>query len=1003
MSNTKSQAHPSIPLIPPVMDAAIEYTVDAWQRSVLYSDVMRQRGNQYQRHMAKKAPNVLSMKAELVLDGRTLAQPVNYMLTRIVPPRAMPVDPIKRPFVVVDPRAGHGPGIAGFKPESEIGVAIQAGHPCYFIGFLPKPEPDQGVEDVVIAEARFLEEVIALHPESEGKPVVIGNCQAGWQIMMAAATRPELFGPIIIAGAPISYWAGWRNMYPMRYTGGMTGGSWMTMMASDMGGGVFDGANLVKNFESLNPANTHWSKQYNLYANVDTEAQRYLGFERWWGGHVFLNGKEIQYIVDNLFIGNKLSTGRMVTRDGMRIDLRNIRSPIIVFCSKGDDITPPPQALGWITDLYQNDREVLAHGQTIIYAVHESIGHLGIFVSGAVARKEHREFTCNIDMIDMLPAGIYEAVISDKTPDTPNADLAYGDYILKFERRHLADIEKIVQHREDDDRRFATVSRLSQVNLGFYKSFMQPWVKMMATPRMTERLQQLHPLRLPYEMISDKNPAIASIGPLSVEVRNHRKPASPDNPFVQAEKQVSKVIESCLDLWGKWRDAVVEQTFMTVYGSPIMQDLAGLGAKEGPPREHPGVSPEHVQFVKRRVAELRKMSQEGGIDEASIRVMIYIAQAQGGIDERSFNLIRRLRSDQEHVLSLSKFKRLVRQEAMVMVVDPSGSIQSIPDLLAPHPEKAIRDASSFVEQVALASGTLNAEGKRRLKEVLDLYDLAARNAKQPAQAHDMLVERATILGKKAHQSAMPEDLVAPQRELQFAQPSFVATSVPAQSLAPVNTQAKASTVDTGSVKTAPASTTSAGTAVPVAKVAAATPKARKVAKKATVTTATPATPPATTKSVPKPALKVASKAAPKTASKTSPKPTTKAPTQSVKSTPDTPASTAKVAVKAPKSAAALKKTPNTNTDNKDLVQTDKHQTTAALKPVATPDNQTPAVSDVTLVAPSGTGNTLTTAPATAPASTVTSPAPSESTNAAAGDVANTKAEPSSVGSSSNND
>ena len=726
MSDQPSAQHHSIPFLPPTLDAALEYAVDTWQRNVLYADVMRQRGNQYQRHMAKKAPNVLSMKAEVVLDGRELDRPVNYILTRITPPKSSPVDPIKRPFLVVDPRAGHGPGIAGFKPESEIGVAVAEGHPCYFIGFLPRPEPDQGVEDVVWAETHFLEKVIALHPDAEGKPVVIGNCQAGWQLMMAAAVRPDLFGPIIIAGAPLSYWAGWRNKNPMRYTGGLTGGSWMTTMASDLGGGLFDGANLVQNFENLNPANTYWAKQYNLYSNVDTEASRYLGFEKWWGGHVFLNGKEIQYIVDNLFIGNKLSTARLVTEEGVRIDLRNIHSPIIVFCSKGDDITPPPQALGWIRDLYQNDNEVLAHGQTIIYAIHESIGHLGIFVSGAVAKKEHREFTCNIDMIDLLPPGIYEAVIHDKTPDTPNADLAYGDYILTFERRHLADIEAIVQHREDDDRRFATVSRLSQVNQGLYKTFMQPWVKALATPRATERRENQHPLRLPYEAISDKNPAIAALAPVAVQVKNKRRPADKNNPFVQLEKQVSKSIESSLNLWGEWRDALIEQTFMTVYGAPLTQDISGLGAKEGPPREHPGVSPEHVAFVQQRVDELRKLVQCGGIREASIRVMMYIAQAQGGIDGRSFNLIRQLRARQEKAMSLSSFKQLVREQAMVMVVDPEGAVAAIPTLLSHHGKAEIKEAHDFVKRVALASGTLNAEGKKRLARISAFYESAIR-------------------------------------------------------------------------------------------------------------------------------------------------------------------------------------------------------------------------------------------------------------------------------------
>lgn len=750
--------HP-VPLMHPALESASEYMVDAWQRNILYTDVMRQRGNQYQRHMAKKAPNVLSMKAELVLDGRTLKHPVNYMLTLITPPKDMPIDPIKRPFVVVDPRAGHGPGIAGFKPESEIGVAVAAGHPCYFIGFLPQPEPEQTVEDVAVAETIFLEEVIKRHPDAEGKPVMIGNCQAGWQIMMAAAARPELFGPIIIAGAPLSYWAGWRGKNPMRYSGGLAGGSWLTMLASDLGGGKFDGATLVQNFEGLNPANTYWSKQYNLYSNVDTEATRYLGFERWWGGHVFLNGKEIQYIVDNLFIGNRLSSARLVTRDGVRLDLRNIKSPIIVFCSKGDDITPPPQALGWILDLYQNDDEILAHGQTIVYAVHESIGHLGIFVSGAIAKKEHREFTTNIDMIDLLPAGIYEAVIRDKTPETHNADLAFGDYIMTFERRHLSDIEKIVEPNIEDDRRFATVSRISQVNQGLYKSFLQPLVKMMVTPQSTELMQKTNKLRLPYETMSDKNPLIASLAPVAVQVKNHRQAVSTDNPFLQFEKQVSKSIESTLDIWGQWRDSLVEQTFMTVYGSSLVQDLAGLGAKEGAPRSHPGVSPEHIDFVNNRRDELQKLVSCGGLREASIRVLMYISQAQGGVDERSFNLIRRLRSTEEQRLTLDAFKRIVREQAMVMVVDPHGAIEALPTLLESHSPDALRHAIDFTQQVAMASGTLNEVGHDRLKQVIALFEQAARTAerrgKQP-QMESVSISRSMLTDEQVKQLALPD-------------------------------------------------------------------------------------------------------------------------------------------------------------------------------------------------------------------------------------------------------
>src|SRR5471032_2412101 len=445
------------------------------------------------------------------------------------------------------------------------------------LGFLPHPVPGQTVEDVMHAEAIFLEKVIGLHPDSEGKPVVIGNFQAGWQILMTAAMRPELFGPIIVAGAPVSYWAGWHGRNPMRYSGGLMGGSWATALAGDLGNGLFDGASLVQNFEKLNPANTLWTKQYNLYANIDTEAPRYLEFEKYWGGHVFLNAVEMQYIVDNLFIGNRLATAELITSEGVRLDLRNIRSPIVVFCSKGDNITPPPQALGWITDLYRDDHDVLLHDQTIVYAVHDSVGHLGIFVSGKVGHKEHQKFASNIDLINLLPAGIYEALIVEKTPDTPNADLASGDYVLSVERRNLDDVRAIVQPDVENDRKFATAARISEVNLSLYSSFVQPWVRAVVTPQSARWLQLMHPLRISYERWTDRNPLAALVAKEAEKVREHRQPASPDNPLLAMQAAFSGAVTAGLNSWRDWRDTVQEQTFDLIYGSPLLQALAGQG------------------------------------------------------------------------------------------------------------------------------------------------------------------------------------------------------------------------------------------------------------------------------------------------------------------------------------------------------------------------------------------------------------------------------------------
>ena len=89
--------------------AALDYSIDAWQRAVLYADVMRQRGDQYREHLEDDAPHVLDFAYDVVVSGRDLPHPVNYGLARIPALEDVPVEPHKRPFVVVDPRAGHGP------------------------------------------------------------------------------------------------------------------------------------------------------------------------------------------------------------------------------------------------------------------------------------------------------------------------------------------------------------------------------------------------------------------------------------------------------------------------------------------------------------------------------------------------------------------------------------------------------------------------------------------------------------------------------------------------------------------------------------------------------------------------------------------------------------------------------------------------------------------------------------------------------------------------------
>jgi pimeloyl-ACP methyl ester carboxylesterase len=702
-------------------DQAAEYMGDMGQRAILFWDTLRQRGNQYLEYLEGGVTHVLDYDFDLIMDGRRLPEPVNYNLVRILPKTGVEIDDRKRPFVVVDPRAGHGPGIGGFKADSEIGMILAEGHPCYHIGFSPVPEPGQTIEMVIRAQGEFIKKIRNLHLAADGDPVVIGNCQAGWAALMMAALYPELCGPIIVAGAPVSYWAGVRGQNPMRYTGGMLGGSWLTALTSDLGNGRFDGAWLVQNFEGLNPANTLWSKQYRLYSKIDSEAPRYLGFERWWGGHVLLNGDEIQYIVDNLFVGNKLSTAMIQMSDGIRVDLRNIRAPIVCFCSKGDNITPPQQALGWILDLYDSVDDIRASGQTIIYAVHESAGHLGIFVSGSVAKKQHSEFASNIDFIDCLPPGLYEAVIEETTADTVNKDLVVGDYISRFERRTLDDIRALGGNDLEQERCFAAVERLSDINHGIYRTAMRPLVRSMVNEPSAEWMRRWHPLRLGYELFSDHNPFMAAVSEAAQWVKGHRKPVQPDNALLQWQHLCSDWVIQCLNAYRDWRDMMVEQMFFGIYGQPWLQALVGLRATDDPPRQHPGQEPDHKALIAKEKERLLARMNQGGPRAAVIRGLIYVRMPEGASDERGFEMIRRIRAEQHHQRPLAEFKAVYREQFLMILLDDQRAIGAIPDLLKDHQEHGPQ-LYEMIRKVATASGPLGRASHQRMKEIEKLFN-----------------------------------------------------------------------------------------------------------------------------------------------------------------------------------------------------------------------------------------------------------------------------------------
>jgi len=561
-ANVDASTGPSVHSAPQADPVA--YGRDLWERSVLFLDTLRERADNMIAHERAGMPPLLDFKYETLLDARQFDQPANYALLRITEVDGNCwddcVDAAKPPVIVVDPRAGHGPGIGGFKRDSEVGMAMAEGHPVYFVIFFPEPAPDQTLEDVLYALRRFVEEVSARHDGAA--PVLYGNCQAGWAVTLLAAHCEGLAGPVVLNGSPLSYWAGEEGVNPMRVSGGLLGGAWLAHLTADLGDGRFDGAWLAQNFENLKPEKAIWEKYANLLTNVDTERDRFLDFERWWNGFYTLSRPEILSITQNLFIGNQLENGEMAIGDHCVADLRKIKNPMIVFASYGDNITPPAQALGWIPAVYKDTADLKTAGQRIVYLTNAHVGHLGIFVSASVAKLEHRAILESLDRIKKLKPGLYEMKIDNPSGDP---DCHAPHYKVWFEARKVSDLAQ-----EVPEQAFDKVRRVSEMNEAFYSTFVSPWVQLMTTPASAEMLKLMHPMRTSRLMFSERyNPWMRLVRQTADSIAETRVPLEPDDPLMVRERAAVEAVGNAIERARIARDAKDERTFTALYGGDM--------------------------------------------------------------------------------------------------------------------------------------------------------------------------------------------------------------------------------------------------------------------------------------------------------------------------------------------------------------------------------------------------------------------------------------------------
>jgi hypothetical protein len=371
--------------------------------------------------------------------------------------------------------------------------------------------------------------------------------------------------------------------------------------------------------------------------------------------------------------------------------------------------------------------EIVANDQTIVYCLHPSIGHLGIFVSGSVANKEHSELFCALDLIDVLPPGLYEAKIEDFAPDSPHSELIEGRYLVRFERRTIDDILALDDGRADEQP-FEVVRRVAEINQHVYDTFASPVVRAMANESTAEAIRATHPSRLERSLFTDGNPWMQWIAAMAPAVREARKPVSPDNPFLAMQQAMSDQIVRSLDQYRDARDAWQERMFESIYATPWLPALLGMTTTPKRP-ESPAVT-----ALRKEVADLRRREAEREIGtgtalDAFLRVLSYVTQGRSAIEERPFNLLRKLARENppEKRITLAQFKDAVRRQSYIVSLDPEGAIRVLPDLVPDMKER--RRIMVLAHRVLTVGGPLDAEWLARYREVADAFGTDHGNGK----------------------------------------------------------------------------------------------------------------------------------------------------------------------------------------------------------------------------------------------------------------------------------
>ena len=163
---------------------------------------------------------------------------------------------------------------------------------------------------------------------------------------------------------------------------------------------------------------------------------------------------------------------------------------------------------------------------------------------------------------------------------------------------------------------------------------------------------------------------------------------------------------------------------MTTYGSPTLQAAVGVDASATLPLRKAAKSALHQELIDKRIAELTSRMTSGGLREAIIRGLLFAGMGRAAVDERGFEMVRRIRQRFSDV-SLAVFKATVREQFSMLLIDTEAALGAIPSML-PDDIETRSKAFELISEVLSARGEYSAEDRGRIERVGELFGVDAR-------------------------------------------------------------------------------------------------------------------------------------------------------------------------------------------------------------------------------------------------------------------------------------